>query len=105
MPGAHDVVMGACGLVAMTSASHAEGRQFDPGQVYLSLSIRVICVCVCPDVRRRVPRERKRESRSRARVLQLGRLAEIPFLMSDHVAYGREAVSYTHLTLPTILLV
>ena len=23
-----------CGLVAMTSASHAEGRQFDPGQVY-----------------------------------------------------------------------
>ena len=26
-----------CGLVAMTSASHAEGRQFDPGQVYLSL--------------------------------------------------------------------
>ena len=26
-----------CGLVAMTSASHAEGRQFDPGQVYLRL--------------------------------------------------------------------
>ena len=24
----------SCGLVAMTSASHAEGRQFDPGQVY-----------------------------------------------------------------------
>ena len=23
-----------CGLVAMTSTSHAEGRQFDPGQVY-----------------------------------------------------------------------
>ena len=23
-----------CGLAAMTSASHAEGRQFDPGQVY-----------------------------------------------------------------------
>ena len=23
-----------CGLVAMTSAQHAEGRQFDPGQVY-----------------------------------------------------------------------
>ena len=23
-----------CGLVAMTSASHAEGGQFDPGQVY-----------------------------------------------------------------------
>ena len=27
-------VMSTCGLVAMTSASHAEGRQFDPGQVY-----------------------------------------------------------------------
>ena len=27
---------GTCGLVAMTSASHAEGRQFDPGQVYLT---------------------------------------------------------------------
>ena len=25
---------GTCGLVAMTSAQHAEGRQFDPGQVY-----------------------------------------------------------------------
>ena len=25
-----------CGLVAMASASHAEGRQFDPGQVYPS---------------------------------------------------------------------
>ena len=28
---------GTCGLVAMTSASHAEGRQFDPGQVYFLL--------------------------------------------------------------------
>jgi hypothetical protein len=28
-------VSSTCGLVAMTSASHAEGRQFDPGQVYL----------------------------------------------------------------------
>ena len=28
---------GTCGLVAMTSASHAEGRQFDPGQVYASV--------------------------------------------------------------------
>ena len=28
---------GTCGLVAMTSASHAEGRQFDPGQVYFTL--------------------------------------------------------------------
>jgi hypothetical protein len=27
-----------CGLVAMTSASHAEGRQFDPGQVYLRVN-------------------------------------------------------------------
>ena len=26
--------LSTCGLVAMTSASHAEGRQFDPGQVY-----------------------------------------------------------------------
>ena len=25
---------GTCGLVAMTSASHTEGRHFDPGQVY-----------------------------------------------------------------------
>ena len=32
-----DLVSGTCGLVAMTSASHAEGRQFDPGQVYLKL--------------------------------------------------------------------
>ena len=30
--------VGTCGLVAMTSASHAEGRQFDPGQVYLYFS-------------------------------------------------------------------
>ena len=30
-----------CGLVAMTSASHAEGRQFDPGQVYFSISNRL----------------------------------------------------------------
>ena len=28
-------IASTCGLVAMTSASHAEGRQFDPGQVYL----------------------------------------------------------------------
>ena len=31
---------GTCGLVAMTSAQHAEGRQFDPGQVYFSRSNR-----------------------------------------------------------------
>ena len=30
---------GTCGLVAMTSASHAEGRQFDPGQVYMPMSL------------------------------------------------------------------
>ena len=29
-----------CGLVAMTSASHAEGRQFDPGQVYALWRVR-----------------------------------------------------------------
>ena len=29
---------GTSGLVAMTSASHAEGRQFDPGLVYISVS-------------------------------------------------------------------
>jgi hypothetical protein len=28
------LVRSTCGLVAMTSASHTEGRQFDPGQVY-----------------------------------------------------------------------
>ena len=45
---------GTCGLVAMTSASHAEGRQFDPGQVYFC--IRALhrndaqgwCVACCP---------------------------------------------------------
>ena len=29
---------GTSGLVAMTSASHAEGRQFDPGLVYILFS-------------------------------------------------------------------
>ena len=49
---------GTCGLVAMTSASHAEGRQFDPGQVYrllpmgrMALRVRLarlrVCVCGC----------------------------------------------------------
>ena len=32
----HKTRHGTCGLVAMTSASHAEGRQFDPGQLYFS---------------------------------------------------------------------
>ena len=27
------LITSTCGLVAMTSASHAEGRQLDPGQV------------------------------------------------------------------------
>ena len=31
---ARKIGQSTCGLVAMTSASHAEGRQFDPGQVY-----------------------------------------------------------------------
>ena len=29
----------SCGLVAMTSASHAEGRQFDPGQLYCAWQV------------------------------------------------------------------
>ena len=29
-----EALLSTCGLVAMTSAQHAEGRQFDPGQVY-----------------------------------------------------------------------
>ena len=33
-----------CGLVAMTSAPHAEGRQFDPGQVYRSTTNQYTCV-------------------------------------------------------------
>ena len=33
------VLTSTCGLVAMTSASHAEGRQFDPGLVYLRLCL------------------------------------------------------------------
>ena len=31
-----------CGLVAMTSASHAEGRQFDPGQVYFTTGLSML---------------------------------------------------------------
>ena len=34
-----------CGLVAMTSASHAEGRQFDPGQVYFLYASAQRCIC------------------------------------------------------------
>ena len=33
-----DLVHSTCGLVAMTSAQHAEGRKFDTGQVYNELS-------------------------------------------------------------------
>ena len=36
------VSQGTCGLVAMTSAQHAEGRQLDPGQVY-DLQRIIIC--------------------------------------------------------------
>ena len=32
---------GTLGLVAMTSAQLAEGRQFDPGRVYCGLQVRV----------------------------------------------------------------
>ena len=31
-----------CGLVAMTSASHAEGRQFDPGQALRAAAPRIL---------------------------------------------------------------
>ena len=43
-----------CGLVAMTSANHAEGCQFDPGQLSVHpicilnhLANTCVCVCVC----------------------------------------------------------
>ena len=37
---------GTSGLVAMTSASHAEGRQFDPGLVYFSAGAPSMgCMC------------------------------------------------------------
>jgi hypothetical protein len=38
------ITQGTSGLVAMTSASHAEGRQFDPGLVYL---LRLLAEGVC----------------------------------------------------------
>ena len=38
------LLTGTCGLVAMTSAQQAEGRQFDPGQVYCAC--RKICHCL-----------------------------------------------------------
>ena len=41
MPAARISVTCTCGLVTMTSASHAEGRQFDPGQVYLHPRLRM----------------------------------------------------------------
>ena len=34
--------MSTCGPVAMTSASQAEGRQFDPGQVYVPIRVFLI---------------------------------------------------------------
>ena len=33
-PQVQNPVLSTCGLVAMTPAQHAEGRQFGPGQVY-----------------------------------------------------------------------
>ncbi len=42
----HKTRHGTCGLVAMTSASHAEGRQFDPGQVYAQArAVSNACAC------------------------------------------------------------
>ena len=35
---------GTCGLVVMTSPSHGEGRQFDPGQVYAVVCRHEICL-------------------------------------------------------------
>ena len=37
----HDIAypQSSCGLVAMTSASHAEGHQFDPGQLYCAWQV------------------------------------------------------------------
>jgi hypothetical protein len=35
-----------CGLVAMMSAQHADGRQFDPGHVYMQYSMCGCCVLV-----------------------------------------------------------
>ena len=46
-----------CGLVAMTSAAHAEGRQFDPGQVYL----------------RCLSRKRSRQQRERGKMKEEGK--------------------------------
>ncbi len=35
-----------CGLAVMTSASHAEGRHFDPGQVYVDVVFPAVCCCL-----------------------------------------------------------
>ena len=35
---------GTRGLVAMTSAQHAEGRQFDPGRVYSYVSVCTVLI-------------------------------------------------------------
>ena len=37
---------GTSGLMAMTSASHAEGRQFDPGLVYFTLYYAAACIAL-----------------------------------------------------------
>ena len=48
--------MSTCGLVAITSASHAEGRQFDPGQVYVRSPV---CALHRHDPAARATHERK----------------------------------------------
>ena len=52
-PGWHGHLQaGTCGLVAMTSAQHAEGRQFDPGQVYCLGARRNSLRCKLRDAKR-----------------------------------------------------
>ena len=43
-------IQSTCGLAAMTSTPHAEGRQFDPGQVYVNLYVLLIMGLDCDSV-------------------------------------------------------
>ena len=43
-------IQSTCGLAAMTSAPHAEGRQLDPGQVYVNLYVLLIMGLDCDSV-------------------------------------------------------
>ena len=52
---------GTCGLVAMTSASHAEGRQFDPGQVYFEKNGLLVDAKVCVECYERVANKQRRQ--------------------------------------------